>query len=318
MSSIEPATAPAAEEVPVVEAAKVEEAAPAPAAAAVEEPVAEAPKVEEKAAEAAPETAAEEAKPAEEAKEAAPSVSLSWRALLSDLVCDFSLWACLFLLFWKTPKKEKKPSTLHKLLAIFNNKKEKSPKKETKAETVETAEPAKVEVSCCMHVPTSLSSILLTLKTPFFELGGRWDQGWRGTRNRACCWGDQGRRGCQARGGCHCRCSCWWRGECQGEHREPRSEGLIERIEVCADLGPVFSFLFQIDDAAKKEDATAPSAAQKEKLTRRLSARVGGLFNKPKKEVAATESKPTEVTDEKIAEAAPKSPAAATPVVASA
>ena len=40
----------------------------------------------------------------------------------------------------------------------------------------------------------------------------------------------------------------------------------------------------QIDDAAKKEDATAPTAAQKEKLSRRLSARVGGLFNKPKKE----------------------------------
>lgn len=44
------------------------------------------------------------------------------------------------------------------------------------------------------------------------------------------------------------------------------------------------SFRAQIDDAAKKEDATAPTAAQKEKLSRRLSARVGGLFNKPKKE----------------------------------
>lgn len=74
----------------------------------------------------------------------------------------------------------------------------------------------------------------------------------------------------------------------------------------------------KIDEAAKKEDATIPSASQKEKLSRRLSARVGGLFNKPKKEVAATESKPAEVTDEKVETAAPVAPAAATPVVAAA
>lgn len=72
----------------------------------------------------------------------------------------------------------------------------------------------------------------------------------------------------------------------------------------------------KIDEAAKKEDATAPTAAQKEKLSRRLSARVNGLF-KPKKEASA-ESKPVEVTNEKVEDVAPKAPEAATPVVAAA
>lgn len=46
----------------------------------------------------------------------------------------------------------------------------------------------------------------------------------------------------------------------------------------------------KMDEAAKKEDAPTASAAQKEKLSRRLSARVGTLFHtkmpaaKPKKE----------------------------------
>lgn len=78
----------------------------------------------------------------------------------------------------------------------------------------------------------------------------------------------------------------------------------------------------QLDEAAKKEDATAPSPSQKEKLSRRLSARVGGLFNKPKKEAAApaaTEAKPAEETiSEKVETAAPKAPEAATPVTAAA
>lgn len=56
----------------------------------------------------------------------------------------------------------------------------------------------------------------------------------------------------------------------------------------------------QISDEAKKEDAS-PSAA-KEKLGRRLSARIGGLF--PKKEQKKAEETATKGAEEKTEEAA--------------